>query len=328
MKVILRADASEAIGVGHVTRVASLGIELINNGHSVVFITSTPGIRWVNEFLEKTGFEVVTVEPDSFDQNQIMQFNPNWIVVDSYRIPAEAISNLNKIIPVMAIIDGSTRGIDASLYLDQSPSETNYQPQLKSKLLLGPKYCLLRRELIESAFSNSSLSHSDKSVLIMLGGTDATNASTKVVEAVEMLDIECSIDLVIPRGKSLTVPNGHNKLIRIHENSSTVLMGITRPSMVISGAGTSVFEFLAMGVPLVAIALVKNQLPNLFALTEMSVIKGLDWTENQEVWKLRKLLESVWKDTFQIKDLISRGKDLIDGLGAMRVVGFMEELMK
>ena len=53
MRIGLRADASNAIGTGHVMRQAAIGLQLQRQGATVLLIGSISGPDWLQEYIKK-----------------------------------------------------------------------------------------------------------------------------------------------------------------------------------------------------------------------------------------------------------------------------------
>ena len=83
MRYVLRADASQSIGAGHVMRSSAIAEELIARGDDVVFVGQISGLPWVEERIGTLGFTQIHNNPGDFNSNP----NSDVLLLDSYEIP-------------------------------------------------------------------------------------------------------------------------------------------------------------------------------------------------------------------------------------------------
>ena len=168
-------------------------------------------------------------------------------VVDSYEIASDEISALNRCVPVLAIIDGNNRRIEASIFLDQnlgSEVDASNVSYSNSLALFGSKYALVRREglatrnqgvLAQPALENRKL-------LVFLGGTDPNNYVLEIAKFLTRTTIK-SITYIAPR-------NLHKEILRLMRGRNCELLEFTQDlprliaqfDAVISASGTSAWD--------------------------------------------------------------------------------------
>ena len=201
MIVAFRVDSSIEIGTGHVIRCLSLAGELKRQGVVCVFITRNHSGH-ISESIKEHGFDcwLLTDEPEtnnkgssglrhaswlgvSLEQDAcetakaLTNIQPDWLIVDHYSISAEWHSKMRPIVNrIMVIDDMADRQYDCDLLLDQNlgRKKSDYLGLVPKgcKLLIGPKYALLRPEF--SKLRKSSLKRRKalniRQVLIAMGG--------------------------------------------------------------------------------------------------------------------------------------------------------------
>ena len=69
MRYVLRADASQSIGAGHVMRSFAIAEELIAVGKEVIFVGRISDLSWVEERIASLGFSQVYSETSDFKSN-------------------------------------------------------------------------------------------------------------------------------------------------------------------------------------------------------------------------------------------------------------------
>ena len=93
MRYVLRADASESIGSGHVMRSSAIAEELIARGENVVFVGQISDLPWVEERIASLGFTQIHNNPGDFNSNP----NSDVLLLDSYEISASDDFNYQRI---------------------------------------------------------------------------------------------------------------------------------------------------------------------------------------------------------------------------------------
>ena len=149
--LVLRTEASVAIGTGHVMRCLALAQAWGDAGGRVIFAMArtTPAVE---ERLRNEGFEVARVDTqvgsiaDAEETADLAQKRgASWVVVDGYEFGAEYQASLkSRRMKVLFIDDNGHAGrYSADLVLNQNihASEELYRSrETSTKLLLGPAF--------------------------------------------------------------------------------------------------------------------------------------------------------------------------------------------
>ncbi|MGQ9755923.1 MAG: UDP-2,4-diacetamido-2,4,6-trideoxy-beta-L-altropyranose hydrolase, partial [Desulfotomaculales bacterium] len=191
--LIIRADANAWIGTGHLMRCLALAQAWQDHGGKVVFITACNS-PFLKQRLRNEGFDVVGlqyVHPDPADLKttmNVLAVHPGaWLVLDGYhfdftyqRLVKEAGHQL-LVIDDMAHLDR----YNADIVLNQNIHAHNlhYFCEPYTRLLLGTKYVLLRREFWSWRNYKREVPEVAKKVLVTMGGSDPGNVTLKVIRA-------------------------------------------------------------------------------------------------------------------------------------------------
>ena len=213
MNVVIRVDASEKIGTGHVMRCLNLAEELRRHGSQVHFICRAhPG--HMADMIAREGFKLSLLsEPEQASQNETDQEDyAAWLgvtqekdakqtldalgsepcdllIVDHYSLDSRWERNLRlHVNKIMAIDDLANRTHDCNLLLDQNyfnEPEKRYKGLLPEHCdtLLGPKYALLRPEFRKARNFCRMRGGGIARVLIYFGGNDPDNLTGMALEA-------------------------------------------------------------------------------------------------------------------------------------------------
>ena len=329
MRVVLRADASRQEGSGHVMRCLTLAEALVARGHSVHLAVTVEGIPWLSDAVAATSLPVIAVRTGELSADRLLSVEPDWLVVDSYRIPPEQINILGQRVRVLAIVDGELRGIRAALYLEQNlgSDELDWDLPSGSRILAGGRFALIRDAVLSRRRDDPWDFTGSPHVVAVLGGTDPLGIIVPVAAQLARVDVPIDLTLV-------AAPERHSEVTRLlagHPSARVVapsaalaeLLGTA--DLAVSAAGTSAWEICALGLPAVLIAVVDNQTSSLMRMAEQGLVLGIDLTaESDGIDRLAGLVEHLITDRETRQSLSRKATALFDGLGKQRVVESME----
>ncbi|MEX6780098.1 UDP-2,4-diacetamido-2,4,6-trideoxy-beta-L-altropyranose hydrolase, partial [Limnospira fusiformis] len=211
MKVIFRVDSSAQIGSGHLIRCRTLAEELRRRGAEVRFICREHRGNLIH-LLSQAAFPVTVLPPPPQSSGEMEENyqawlgvsaetdaqetllalggeSADWLVVDHYGLDAVWERQLRPQVKQILVIDDlANRPHDCDVLLDQNYSqlgEQRYQGWVphSCRLLLGPRYGLLRPEYPLYRQALSPHRGQVRRVLVFFGGTDSQNMTGKALEA-------------------------------------------------------------------------------------------------------------------------------------------------
>lgn len=324
----MRADAGVDQGSGHVMRCLTLAAGLRERGHDVHFMASIQGVDWLEEHLRTSGFTHEDCTPDQIDLDRIRMLEPDWVVVDSYRIDAASVSATKAVARTLAIIDGEDRGVDADVYLDCNLGAEATQGA-DSQRLLGARFALVRSEWVELAKRGSAHPGSaDVHVLAVMGGTDPSGSIVEVAKAVASLPSVTKSTIIAPRH---LLPAAES--LGASRPGMTVLPTTTRlpelaaaADVVVTASGTSAWDFCTAAKPAVLIAVAENQRLALSAAMREGVAFGIDAIDDLPAIgrQLVPMLSQLIEHPTEQEQLVRRCRAVFDGMGVRRVIDALE----
>jgi UDP-2,4-diacetamido-2,4,6-trideoxy-beta-L-altropyranose hydrolase len=280
MRFLFRADASTAIGSGHVVRCASLAQALAAAGHEVHFACRSLAGD-LNHWLEAEGFRVHKIlgvadaaMTESMDadatKNSVPAQRCDWLIVDHYELGAAWERAMADLVEGIFVIDDLGRRHDCRLLLDQNygnPVHAQYPVRVppRCELLLGAEFALLRPEFTAlRAMSRRRRRQSVSRLLVFMGGSDASNETCKALEGVGRSDIpDLAVDVVIGAG------NPHRQAVAnlcaamdrttLHLQTNQMAQLMSAADCAIGAAGTTTWERCALGLPALVTVLAENQ---------------------------------------------------------------------
>ena len=274
------ADAGPGIGVGHATRVSALLVEWARAGGRAAL--RGVGLRGaLRQRLVDAGVEVVDAD-EALAAGQGAT-GGRWaasmaaaaIVLDSYALDADDVATLRAVAPVVAIDDYGTslRTADVLVHQGSSDRAERLFAGAPGRLLAGPPYLLLRRELREAAEAAIASDDADAGqgparVVVTLGGADVGGYSLAVAEALARgdagglaIDVIAGPAMPAARTAALRALATTRPQVRVHSDVVYMAPLLAGALCAISAAGSTSWELAALGVPSLLVVVADNQRP-------------------------------------------------------------------
>jgi UDP-2,4-diacetamido-2,4,6-trideoxy-beta-L-altropyranose hydrolase len=331
----MRADAGVAMGTGHVMRCLALAQAWRGAGGHAVFAMAqvTPAVEERLQ-LESMGVARLKAEPGSADDARetialARENQASWAVVDGYCFGADYQTALKRAgLKVLFIDDyGHAGRYSANLVLNQNVHayEGLYSNRDDStRLLLGPRFAMLRREFTEWRGGSREIPAVVRRVLVTMGGSDPDNVTERVVQAI-LGGPSLSATVVVggsnphlPRLRALVA--GAERDVQLVENVTNMPELMANSDVAISGAGTTSLEMCFLGLPALLIVLADNQRPAAKELDRRGVAIDLGEGGKFQPLTLSPYLTRLANSQDTRKAMSERGRELVDGGGAERVV--------
>jgi UDP-2,4-diacetamido-2,4,6-trideoxy-beta-L-altropyranose hydrolase len=333
--LILRADASIKIGSGHVMRCLALAQAWQDAGGHAIFAMAeaTPAVE---EQLRSEGFTVTRPAVrvgSAADAAEIAQLahrhGASWVVVDGYEFGAECQASLKECgLKVLFIDDNGRAGYySADLVLNQNAhaSEAFYPSRdASTRLLLGPRFAMLRREFSAWCGWNRETPAVARRVLVTMGGSDPDNITERVVQAILA---EPGLEATVVIGGSnphllrlQELVAGGERPVQLVENVTNMPELMAKSDVAISGAGTTSLEMCFLGLPALLIVLADNQRPVAEELNRRRVAINLGKGAEIRPSTLSPFLTRLVNSQDTRRTMSERGRAMVDSRGAERVV--------
>lgn len=235
---------------------------------------------------------------------------------------------------------GHAEHYSARWVLNHNPyaqSETYSQRDPETRLLLGSKYALLREEFLSWLSWKPEISEQPQKVLITMGGSDADNASLKVLEALNRFaqaqkgsqkgtEKRNTFEVILAVGSG----NPHLAAVDRATGLNAIQLQIVRdarnmPSLMawadiaIATAGGTALELCYMGMPSLLFIAAENQRKLAEDLDQRGVAINAGTTDQFNAGKFIGQFRSLLESSNQRESMSKKGRTLIDGSGAERV---------
>jgi UDP-2,4-diacetamido-2,4,6-trideoxy-beta-L-altropyranose hydrolase len=266
-----------------------------------------------------------------------------WMVVDGYHFDLAYQRAIRADNFKLLVVDDYNHlpEYECDILLNQNIGADKYEYRVNSdaQKLLGPRYALLRREFREALGRISGkpgegcdVPENAKHILVTMGGADLHNVSLKVIEALNQSEIE-GLEVKIVVGASnkhradlqnaIQSPGFLNTKMRVIQSADMSSL-MQWADMAITAAGSTCWELMAMGVPMVTVVLAENQEQVGHLLDQYDIAINLGW---YHAWSKTECADMV-KDltchhTLRAR-MVEMGRNLVDCEGARRVAMALE----
>jgi UDP-2,4-diacetamido-2,4,6-trideoxy-beta-L-altropyranose hydrolase len=329
MRVVVRADGGAALGMGHVMRCLALAERLGERGAAVTFLTREEPAALAR--IAAHGCEVVALPPredGAADVAAVLEraaaSGARAAVVDLQGFPGEAQARIRAAGLRLTVLDDmGGRGFEADVVLNPNVDARRdaYAVAPHTRLLLGPRYALLRRAFVERAAAPPA---AGARLLITMGGGDADNGTLRALQEADGLDAHVTLDVLLgaafPHGETVeTAARRARHPVRIHPDPRDPAALMAAATVALSAAGTTCLELAHLGVPAVLLVLADNQAGNAAGLARAGCAVSLGDAGRLSGPALREKLGALLSDPERRARMGALGRELVDGAGAARV---------
>ncbi len=339
MQIVFRADASQKIGTGHVMRCLALAQAWQENGGEASIFAMAMKTPSVESRLLSEGQQVVDVSAHAGSAEDAAQTTAiarrrkdSCLVVDGYCFGAEYQQIIRDAGLRSMVVDdfGRSGPYQSDFLLNQNlyACEALYAGLApRARLLLGPRYALLRREFWPLRSWRRKVNSTGNRVLVTFGGTDPDNVTLKVIHALQQIQID-SLETVVVIGGS----NGHYAelkkaiidspiAIRLEHDATNMPELMAWADLAVSAGGSTCWEVAFTGLPCLVIALDAPQLIVARELESRGVAMNVGLHESASAAKIGACIKQLLCSPEDRVRMSMRGQELIDGKGVDRVVG-------
>lgn len=346
MRVVFRADASVALGTGHIRRCLALAAELATRETCVLFVCRALPGHMMEEIIAR-GFSAARLQdsdgeaslPADLDAQAmataVIEWGGtiDWIVVDHYGLERRWERLVRgHAARLMVIDDRGDRPHDCDLLLDQNlpnPAQAHYSSLIPpgARQLLGTDYALLAPEFSRMRGGALARRHGTMDrLLVSMGGTDPANETAKVLAGFARSSHgDMTVDVVVgaanpnrSRVQSLcdTLPS-----CRMHVETRRMAELMCAADVAIGAGGSTTWERCTLALPAIAVTLSADQEPIARAVAEAGGQRLLGSAFEVGPADYTRALDELKSAT--LVEMAGNAAKLCDGQGAARVATIM-----
>ncbi len=340
--LVIRADGSESIGIGHVMRCLAIAqawkTALPESPVKYVCAELSDSLR---ERLLSLDIDVckISAPPGTKEDaeqtiNSLGQTSPQWIVLDGYLFSYEYVARLRSVGARILMIDdfGHADGCDVDAILNQNIyaardrfSSSNDQ----THFWLGGKYAMLREEFSSWCDWNRNTTPTAQKLLVTMGGADSANVSGNVLRALSQtperqLHVAVLVGSANPHlGELKSLAQAVPYSVELVQNTTDMPKWLAWADIAISAAGSTCLEMAFMQLPMINLIIADNQIEVAEAMHREELSVNLGWYSECDYRKLAEQTAQLIVDLDRRQRMSERGRQLVDGKGARRVVNSM-----
>lgn len=292
MKVFVRADASLAIGSGHVMRCLVLADALAARGAAVTFVCREHEGH-IGEIVAARGHAVVLLPldpdfrpaPDTSPYARWLATDPaadaratraaietaggcDLLIVDHYGLDARWEVALRAVVGRILVVDDlADRPHDCDLLLDQNigaDEGDRYAGRVgpTTRLLLGPAHALLMPDFARARRPRDG---SVRRILVFFGGVDANDATRAALQGIVSAGLAgVEIDAVVghsnPHRAALEAFAARHLEVRLLPPQPSLAPLVAASDLAVGAGGVTALERAAAGLPSLVVAIAENQI--------------------------------------------------------------------
>lgn len=339
--IIFRTDAGPQLGFGHLTRCRALAMALRQRGQCCVMVG--PDTSYAK-----------TVDPDIFEDwvavsdwlssqedaarviSLAQQHRAGWVVLDDYRIEETYQLSLRAAGLRWLQFDGSaSKPLWADVVVNANPatSYADYAAVLwnpNTRLLLGPKYAILRPEFVRTESRDPA--RPVKQILVTFGGGDDRGANEFVLSTLLPVSAPNQHFLVLSGATNTNNPSlkqwietyGQGR-VSLHVEPELVAPLFASSDLAVMAGGTSTYEAACCGLPMILITTADNQIPQSKAWAELGTAVHLGRIGQVDGSELVDGYQTITNDHSCRTTMADMGRKVVTGNGAACVAEIIDE---
>jgi len=334
--LILRSDASTAMGTGHVMRSLALAQAWQDAGGRPVFAIAetAPAIR---ERLLAENMEVAPLEASAGGEDDArkvkelaFRHNATWVVVDGYQFGSGYQRQLKVAgLKVLFVDDNGHAGhYFADLVLNQNAHahESLYAGRESyTRLLLGPRYAMLRREFAQWRAWKREIATVGRKILVCMGGSDPGNITGNIIDALHQVRVSFEARVIVgsinPHFATIECAvRGSSAKIELVRKPSNIAELMAWADIAIAASGSTCWELCLLGLPAILMDVAPNQRRIARELNARGCAIHIGSVDEVSAERMATQIESLLGSLQMRSAVSSKACRLVDGQGCGRVL--------
>lgn len=265
--------------------------------------------------------EVVNDFPQ--EMTRVREITPDVIVVNMFKNDTERLKYFKQNTRLLVTIDDPS---SAARWADIRINPLYYNDDA----ITDPAYVALRKEFIQAHKTSKVIKDKVKVILITQGGADTYGFTPKIIKALDGIEQSCQIDIVIGPAfqhyQELREAIGKSKRnFNMLHNVANMCELMQQSDLAITAGGDTMFELACVGVPAVVLCAEEFEEETADRMEKYGVMENLGFGGEVPPEKIHNRVRLLMEDKRRRSEMSRRGRELIDGRGAERIVKLIKE---
>ncbi len=336
MLLVIRADATDKIGMGHVTRQCDLAAELLIQ-HDVRSLIVTRSSQDITSFiLSRSRSECITLQPEQETDDDFYEVlgkaDADGIMLDliSQETVEDMLPTLRKIpIPVFSVTDEHTQQtvpVNVQFCCNPGQNDSWYADDTETKRYTGLSYALLHPGFSVDRDEQRIYKEKAENVLVLFGGVRSAEALQKISALFPLSKEikECTIVVSRLDQESGQFGQGYQQSapkVRVVSGLSPEALCVLMQDvdLMIGSCGNAAYEACVIGLPLICVNQVALQGENAATLAAQGACINLGQLEDVCAEQIAKLVTELATNRQRRQEMGKQAMALIDGKGISRI---------
>jgi spore coat polysaccharide biosynthesis predicted glycosyltransferase SpsG len=314
--------------MGHIYQSRALATELACAGSEIRFIV--PDVPAGVEKLREWGLQVLEISHQLPDEEKISQIEDHLggqdldvIIVDILQSSPTLMQYMANKADLLVSLDDIGEGRDFADLLINVIHHPPRGPEARYKEINELNFAIIRADFAEAHKMHKSIPNRVRKILVSQGGSDTFGGVIELVKALQLIPLDVEICLLAGSAfrhndellQALESASRSFSLLRDVEDMAGLMQ---TTDLAITGAGKTVFELAAVGVPFVLVTEEPRELETAEIVACDVLCKNLGLRQAVGAEKIAQTVLSLIDDQEQRGMMSQSCKAAVDGLGAWR----------
>ncbi len=321
------------MGMGHVSRGLVIARAMERESVEVLFCTNLE--RAVTDKLKESCVEHVAAPIDAEGFEVVLRQEAVAVVLDTKKAVRPFVKRLKERGKAVIVIDSSGETLaeaDLSIFPTALFRESPSANGAAGRVAGGAEYIPIDESYKEVKPSvERDLPHPYR-VLVTMGGSDPNRLTSKVLSALKGVGEKVEITAVVgpafsPDPRLAEIENGAAPNVRVVSGISDLSRLMARSHVVITALGITIYEAAYLGIPLIVLGNYRSDARDMEAINRSGFGLALGYHEDVTETAIAQGLQRLVTDRKLYETMSRKGRALVDGLGAQRIVQLIKGVM-
>lgn len=343
--VIIRADGSKSLGIGHVVRGISFASCLKEIGIKVIFAQRNYDSA-AADLITREGFQVVSIEKESSFEDDAYatlkyadQYGTMFIFADistasnidrkpEYMKFYEIIQKAGKRVVMVDDIDKVDFPFDVHIIPYYEVEKLPYKRLDNTRYLLGCEYFMVSKHFSDIALQSRTINGKGKNIGLLMGGGDPNNVSAGVAQALSLINLpDLNVKVVIGSCFDCSMAEAIGGILKKSNLSFELYSNANMPELmlwsdiIITGGGLTKYEAALTGTPNIIVSQFNVEAERADDYASFGCAAHLGHIKKLTPAQMADNISALLMDYPKRKEMSLLGKKLIDGRGIERIIG-------